>query len=378
MRGRLIAVCIAAALILAMPVRAAAASTDGDYYNIPFRPDRAYLCASATNITGQITSSGFSLKTYTSSWYPGTLSDGLGATSAKPYVYSEFMMVAPEGEYYIPAGSDVTLTYAPEYNNSAWSTGSPQSALQTMFVWVRTLYRTSDGTLTYDYTTDRLSWSAGNTLVVNIPHDEVTHNIVGVSLVLGRTYASTITITNYVSGSARPQYASSSDDLTIVYTPTETKGILRGILSGVTNIFNVITNVFNAILELPSKIMDGITSLFVPSSDDLSGIYDDFEALMSSKLGAIWEVFDIVFGIFEGLSTSAETSTITFPGISLDLAGATFDFGPYEVAIWPAGMEGIQDSVRLATTTVLVVLWLRGLLRKMSQFLSPDSGGGDE
>lgn len=157
--------------------------------------------------------------------------------------------------------------------------------------------------------------------------------------------------------------------------------LLGSILDVVSSLPGIIAEWFSscidAILSLPQLIMDGIYNLFVPSQDDLSGLYDDFEDLMTGKLGAVWQVFDIVLGVFQGLMTTSENGSIHFPGISVNLPEGLFVILPEsDVAIWPDGFGALEVAVRTGVTAVIVLAWCNGLLKKMGDFLGDRSETG--
>lgn len=111
----------------------------------------------------------------------------------------------------------------------------------------------------------------------------------------------------------------------------ETVGLLGSIIQFLTNIVNGITNIGKAIAELPGKIVsaliDGLKSLFIPSEDDLDGLKDKYETLLSERLGFIWQAGDWITSFATDLLsaiTSGEEAEFIFPGAGFDMNGVHY------------------------------------------------------
>ena len=92
------------------------------------------------------------------------------------------------------------------------------------------------------------------------------------------------------------------------------KGIL-GKLGDLLDYFNPTSeNWF--VKKLVNLLIDGLKSLFVPSQEELNSLIDNFKATMETKLGAIYQVADLLVSVVQSvLSPASSNSCITFPEV---------------------------------------------------------------
>lgn len=264
----------------------------------------------------------------------------------------------------IPQGSDFSIKI-----RGCWrifsNSSSSYTTIQDIDFRVKTFVLTSDGN--YTLLDNRVTTYSNGVFTISGTAD---YKIKNFFIVIGRTRCS-------LSAFGVTSFSNYNSDYTYYCAPclffgssyyedNSQNGLLAGILSKISDLLDFV-------LTIPSLILDGIKNLFVPSSSDLNSIYDDFSSLMEEKLGAVWECFDVVYSIFNGLTSTSEAGTIDFPGISLSLAGATFSIPAQSVALWPSGFEALRDTVRTATTFTFICAFVSGLIRWMSRFLGDDS-----
>lgn len=143
----------------------------------------------------------------------------------------------------------------------------------------------------------------------------------------------------------------------------ETKGLLATIIEWLTSIRDGIVNVGTAIAQLPGKIanliIDGIKSLFIPSEEDLNGLKDQYEALLSERLGFIWQAGEWItsFGsdLLSALSGGSEAEFV-FPGVGFDMNGEHYQLIAEQTVDFDA--NGIVTVIRpfVGTIVALVVV----------------------
>lgn len=92
------------------------------------------------------------------------------------------------------------------------------------------------------------------------------------------------------------------------------KGIL-GKLGDLLDYFNPFSeNWF--VKKLVDLLIDGLKALFVPSQNELSSLIDSFKSTMETKLGAIYQVADLLVSVVQSvLSPASSNSCMTFPEI---------------------------------------------------------------
>lgn len=121
-----------------------------------------------------------------------------------------------------------------------------------------------------------------------------------------------------------------------------------------------VQEVKDSVDSLPAKIKNVLLELFIPPEAELTAFYDKFSALMSSKLGFIWQVIDdILLGLFRTLMdgfTDPQT-TITIPAVSLPFPGASMSLWPeMTFPIIPPGLEFLATFTKRLSDVVMVLL----------------------
>lgn len=170
-----------------------------------------------------------------------------------------------------------------------------------------------------------------------------------------------------------------------VLQPSEEAGLLSGILGWIENIWNTvtdgftdmkngITNIVNKITDLPrllwEKIETGLKNLFVPDDEYIAGYKDNWDNLLASKLGAVYEVSAIIIDAFERIQLSDITNTINFPELTIPLPDDNeFTFGGYEVQIVPEGFEALVEACKLITSIICTLAFVNGLRNKYDEVM---------
>lgn len=152
-------------------------------------------------------------------------------------------------------------------------------------------------------------------------------------------------------------------------------GVWTAITDGFTNMGNKLTDVFNSIKELPSKIWgfieNGLKSLFVPSEEKIVDMKSQWEELLSSKYGAVWEVVQITFGSWENINANDQKNSISVPEVEIPLPnGQSFSFGGEEVQVVPSGFETIADICKMATGAFCTLMFINGLRKRYDEVMA--------
>ena len=155
------------------------------------------------------------------------------------------------------------------------------------------------------------------------------------------------------------------------------KKIWQGIVNLPQNIASSIKGFFtelgSKITALGSTILEGIRNLFVPSESDITSVKDKFESLLSDRFGAVYDSSEIIddFASVFATNGAAATSdnTISFPSVTVNLAGSDFTFGGWDVDIIPDGFEAIVSTLKLITSVVCTFLFVNGLRKRLDAIL---------
>lgn len=156
---------------------------------------------------------------------------------------------------------------------------------------------------------------------------------------------------NYLTAQYEFDFSISSVSVTL----QDDSGLLKGIIGWVKNIFN-------AIKELPSKIVNGITdaikSLFIPSEQSFTEIKDKFEALLADRFGAAYDAVDIIDDFTNSFVYTDTQALVSFPSVTVNLAGTQFTFGGWEISVIPQGFQGLVDTLKLVINIVCTVAFV--------------------
>lgn len=180
-----------------------------------------------------------------------------------------------------------------------------------------------------------------------------------------------------------------SNMLLNVSLQSEEAGLLAGLIGWVTNIFNKITDGFDAMVdgfanigtwfaELPGKlwslIEDGLKSLFVPDDEYMISYSDNWDQLLSERLGAVYEVANIVSDSWDGIMNADQTNTVSIPVVSIPLPGGNnFQFGGYDVKIVPDGFSVLVTALKLIVGIVCTFGFVNGLLKRYDEVMGVET-----
>ena len=142
-------------------------------------------------------------------------------------------------------------------------------------------------------------------------------------------------------------------------------------------ILRALKSVWYSILNLPETLWfhfeNGFKALFIPSESDIIELRDKFEALLDDRFGAVYDssqIIDDFANTFVSQSQSAlidgegADGTVSFPAVTVNLAGTDFTFGGYEVQLIPDKFEGIVESLKFITNISCFLLLLNTLRRR--------------
>lgn len=150
--------------------------------------------------------------------------------------------------------------------------------------------------------------------------------------------------------------------------------LFDGITEGFKNLGQGITNLFNSILELPSKlwelISNGLKSLFVPSEDFIVQFKNDIDSMLENKLGAVYQVVNILLESWDRITANDIENTITIPETTINLPNNNqFSFGGVNVLIVPNGFDWLANTIKTLVGIVCTVLFVNGLRKKYDEVM---------
>lgn len=148
-------------------------------------------------------------------------------------------------------------------------------------------------------------------------------------------------------------------------------------------ILRALKSVWYSIINLPETIWhhfeNGFKALFIPSESDIIELRDKFEALLDDRFGAVYDssqIIDDFANTFVSQSQSAmidgegADGTVSFPDVTVNLAGADFTFGGYEVDLIPDKFSFIIDTLKMITNITCTLLFVNALKKRFVEVLS--------
>lgn len=134
------------------------------------------------------------------------------------------------------------------------------------------------------------------------------------------------------------------------------------------------TDLFDSITALPSKIWEkietGLTNLFVPDDDFIIDTKDDWQDLLATRLGAVYQCATMTFDMFGDVMDYDESDAINIPETSIPVGdGQEFTFGPYDVNVVPDGFEFLATICKGFIGTVCTLKFVNGLVRRYDEVI---------
>ena len=145
-----------------------------------------------------------------------------------------------------------------------------------------------------------------------------------------------------------------SSTATVIVEEDRTDSLLDTIVGGVSDIID-------GILNLPQLIIDGIKSLFIPDAWEMAAYQVKWEELFAARFGAIYEAVVLIDEFGQAIGEQAKQGTVTFPDITLDLAGTPWTFGGWEVKVVPDGFDVVIGTLKTAINIVCTFAFVNGL-----------------
>ena len=153
----------------------------------------------------------------------------------------------------------------------------------------------------------------------------------------------------------------------------------NSMISGlISSIIQWLKQILNAILSLPQKIADlvieGLKTLFIPSSENIMSTFDGLKTMAESKLGFLYTIFQMVYDLFNSLVTG-----VVNPMQSLTIPRFAFPFplaDDGEICLWnemtfdilPAGMEVLHNLVKTVTSIIIVLATMSHCVEYFREF----------
>lgn len=151
---------------------------------------------------------------------------------------------------------------------------------------------------------------------------------------------------------------------------------IQSVAQSVANLGSTMTNVWNSIKNLPSQIWtyisDGLTSLFIPDEETITGIKEDWDGLMSDRFGAIYDAGSLITDWAGNFQEQSAKDTIQMPSVTVNLAGTPFTFGGYDVKLIPDGFGALVEILKGLLDIVCTLAFVNAMRKRYDSIV----GGG--
>lgn len=138
------------------------------------------------------------------------------------------------------------------------------------------------------------------------------------------------------------------------------------------NIFGWFQRLFDSILNLPNLLVEGIKNLFLPSQENVNDFRNKMESLLRDRLGPAYEATEVIEDFAYSFGNSPATldensapATLDFPEFTVNLAGADFTIGGWEVQIIPDGFEDIVAILKTVVNMVCTLAFVNALRNRL-------------
>lgn len=149
----------------------------------------------------------------------------------------------------------------------------------------------------------------------------------------------------------------------------ETVGLLGSIIDFLKSIVSGIQNVASQIAHLPGliadEIMGRIRSLFVPTEEDLIQLKADYQSMLETKFGFIYQCFQLLENFFTTLVDgwgSASDYSFNFPGVSFEIQGVTYTLiAPQSISLDNALMDVLRPVAGTVVSFICVLAFVHSM-----------------
>lgn len=163
---------------------------------------------------------------------------------------------------------------------------------------------------------------------------------------------------------------SSKSMVNLYLNEPDTSGFLKTIIEG-------IKSIGQSVVELPTKIWDkmsdGLKGLFVPTSDDITSIKNDWDNLLSDRFGGMYQVIQLIDDYADSFNSPEQQNTITLPELRLPFGDSDFVFGGKDVQIVPDKFSFLIDILKTIISIIATCFFVNGLRNKFERLV-----GGQE
>ena len=168
---------------------------------------------------------------------------------------------------------------------------------------------------------------------------------------------------------SEPNYLQSINDNVIVNTGIlqEINGNLTDIKTSTVQIKNDVSEIKNGLQDSNSSIWqsfkDSVSGLFVPSSDDLTGVKNGFDQLAQDKLGGAYQTVELVDNgvqsVVNKFKNPGSSPGVEFPGISVPLGGddGTVILAASQTVTIPEKIANVLYPVSGVIIPIVCVIW---------------------
>lgn len=140
------------------------------------------------------------------------------------------------------------------------------------------------------------------------------------------------------------------------------QNIRDGINGVIQSVSDGLSSVYNAIVSLPSRIAEAIQNLFVPSAADLEEINANWQTMLETKLGFVWQAGTELIAIANAVIDEMEGGSpyaFVFPGISFPQNGEELVILPeMEVSLENDFMDVVRPVLCSITIAISVIAFI--------------------
>lgn len=129
------------------------------------------------------------------------------------------------------------------------------------------------------------------------------------------------------------------------------------------------TDVGTFIGNITGSIVDGISSLFIPSAEVMAAQQVKWGDLVATRFGAMAQAGDLIDDVIDTFQLGEKQEYIEIPGVAVTFGDVPWTFGPFQVKVIPEGFEFVVVSIKLVTNIGCTLLFANALKRRYERIM---------
>lgn len=134
-------------------------------------------------------------------------------------------------------------------------------------------------------------------------------------------------------------------------------------------LFSGFAELKDAVLSIPQMILDGLSSIFIPSAEAMAAQQDKWTTLLSDRFGAVYDSVALIDNIAGAFTLGATQTQIRFPLITIPFADVNWEFGGWMVDVVPDGFQVLVDALKVGIDILCTLAFVNAMKHRLERVL---------